>query len=101
MFDGAAVNNGALPPFPPPRRLWGRTLLSARWWEGGQHRGLGCFLCPHPPKKKKVSPVGVVGAESASAPSPRVAQGLPVVLWALFLWSYKRSALRCNGAFWA
>lgn len=34
----------------------------------------GWFLCPlSPPKKKKASPLGVVGAESASAPSPRVA----------------------------
>lgn len=70
---------------------------------GGKGVSIGVWVVFYvpTPQKKKVSPVGVVGAESASAPSPRVAQGLPVVLWALFLWSYKRSALRCNGAFWA
>lgn len=70
---------------------------------GGKGVSIGVwvvFYVPTPQKKESI-PRGVVGAESASAPSPQVAQGLPVVLWALFLWSYKRSALRCNGAFWA
>lgn len=77
MIDVAAVNNGALPPFSPvfpPPRVWGRTLLNDLWWDGCQHRGLGLvFMSPLPPPKKESIALGVVGAESASAPSPRVA----------------------------